>query len=395
MKKTTVRCHLMDILAEVPDPRKEKGKRHPLPAILALGIVATLSGAKSYAAIAEYGRSHDQLRESLGFTHAKTPCAATLHNVFRVLDAEVLTAKLTHWATLAFESFRPCEGSLTGVAIDGKTLRASNRRGAERAHLLSVVSHELGITLCQKALSEKEHEIPASRAILKAFDVAQKVVTTDALLTQRRFSEAICAQGGDYLLPVKANQLEVLEAIESQFRKPTDATDFQTAYEVWQIEHQQDGEHLDTYQTTDTAHGRMETRRLTCSTMLNEYLDWPGLQQVFEYTTERKNIATGEVESHKQYGITSLSPQRATAADLLKYKRGHWSIENKSHWIRDVVFGEDASHVRSADIPAIMAVLRNTAIALLRFAGYTHITKTTRFLAAKPKQALKLLTDGF
>ena len=122
-------------------------------------------------------------------------------------------------ATLAFESFRPCEGSLTGVAIDGKTLRKSNRRGAERAHLLSVVSHELGITLCQKALSEKDHEIPASRAILKAFDVAQKVITT-LYLQQRRFSEAICGQGGDYLLPVKANQPELLEAIESQFRDP-------------------------------------------------------------------------------------------------------------------------------------------------------------------------------
>ena len=394
MKKTTVRCHLMDILAEVPDPRKEKGKRHPLVAILALGIVATLSGAKSYAAIAEYGRSHDQLRESLGFTHSKTPCAATLHNVFTRLDAEALTAKLTQWATLAFERFRPCEGSLTGVAIDGKTLRKSNRRGAKRAHLLSVVSHDLGITLCQKALSEKDHEIPASRAILKTFDVAQKVITTDALLTQRRFSEAICRQGGDYLLPVKANQPELLEAIESQFRPPA-GTDFQTAYEVLKIEHQQDGEHLDTYQTTDTAHGRMETRRLTCSTMLNEYLDWPGLQQVFEYTTERKNIATGDIEIYKQYGITSLSPERATAADLLKYKRGHWSIENRSHWIRDVVFGEDASEVRAADIPAIMATLRNTAIALLRFAGYTHIAKTTRFLAAKPKQALKLLTHVF
>ena len=395
MKKTTVRRHLMDILAEVPDPRKAKGKRHPLVAILALGVVATSSGAKSYAAIAEYGRSHDQLRESLGFTHSKTPCAATFYNVFTRLDAEALTAKLTQWATLAFESFRPCEGSLTGVAIDGKTLRKSNRRGAKRAHLLSVVSHDLGITLCQKALSEKDHEIPASRAILKTFDVAQKVITTDALLTQRRFSEAICRQGGDYLLPVKANQPELLEAIESQFRPPA-GTDFQTAYEVLKIEHQQDGEHLDTYQTTDTAHGRIETRRLTCSTMLNEYLDWPGLQQVFEYTTERKNIATGEVEIYKQYGnLTSLSPQRATAADLLKYKRGHWSIENRSHWIRDVVFGEDASEVRAADIPAIMATLRNTAIALLRFAGYTHIAKTTRFLAAKPKQALKLLTHVF
>ena len=394
MKKTTVRCHLMDILAEVPDPRKEKGKRHPLVAILALGVVATLSGAKSYAAIAEYGRSHDQRRESLGFTHSKTPCAATLHNVFTRLDAEALTAKLTQWATLAFERFRPCEGSLTGVAIDGKTLRKSNRRGAERAHLLSVVSHDLGITLCQKALSEKDHEIPASRAILKAFDVAQKVIITDALLTQRRFSEAICARGGEYLLPVKANQPELLEAIESQFRQP-DGTDFQTAYELLKIEHQQDGEHLDTYQTTDTAHGRIETRCLTCSTMLNEYLDWPGLQQVFEYTTERKNIATGDTEIYKQYGITSLSPERATAADLLKYKRGHWTIENRSHWIRDVVFGEDASQVRAADIPAIMAALRNTAIALMRFAGHTHIAKTTRYLAAKPKQALKLLTHVF
>ena len=139
----------------------------------------------------------------------------------------------------------------------------------------------------------------------------------------------------------------------------------------------------------------METRRLTCSTMLNEYLDWPGLQQVFEYTTERKNIATGDTEIYKQYGITSLSPERATAADLLKYKRGHWTIENRSHWIRDVVFGEDASQVRAADIPAIMAALRNTAIALLRFAGHTHIAKTTRYLAAKPKQALKLLTHVF
>ena len=105
MKKTTVRCHLMDILAEVPDPRKKKGKRHSLRAILALGIVATLSGAKSYAAIAEYGRSHDQLRESLGFTHSKTPCAATLHNVFTRLDAEVLTTKLTHWGDPGFRAF--------------------------------------------------------------------------------------------------------------------------------------------------------------------------------------------------------------------------------------------------------------------------------------------------
>lgn len=394
MKKTTKRCHLLDILAEVSDPRKEKGKRHPLASILALGVVASLAGCKSYTAMSEYGRSHDRLGEHLGFTHAKLPCAATFHNVFKSLDAEVLTAKLTHWARQAFESFHCSEGGLMGVSIDGKTLRQSNRRGARRAHLLSVVSHELGITLCQKALSEKDHEIPGSLEILNLFDVSGKVVTTDALLTQRRFSASVCSAGGDYLLPVKGNHKELLEAIESQFRHPP-GTDFQTAYEVLKVEHQQDGEHLDTHTTLETGHGRIETRRLTCSTMLNDYLDWPGVQQVFEYTTERTNLSTGEVDIHKQYGLTSLSPERASAADLLRYKRGHWSIENRSHWIRDVVFGEDASQVRCADIPVVMAVLRNTALAILRLAGYTHISKTMRFLAGKPKQALKLLTDTF
>ena len=205
MKKTTQSRHLMDILAEVNDPRKQKGKRHPLQAILALSLIAILSGAKNYTAIAEYGRAHGHLRKPLGFSHPKTPCAATLHTVFRALNAEALTEKLTQWATLAFESFRPTEGGLTGISIDGKTLRQSNRRGARAAHLLSVVSHELGITLCQKALSEKEHEIPASRDVLEMFEVTGKVITTDALLTQRRFSEAICTKGGEYLLPVKGN----------------------------------------------------------------------------------------------------------------------------------------------------------------------------------------------
>ena len=243
MKKTTVRCH-----PQSPRPAQEKRETSFTAGETSLSIVATLSGAKSYAAIAEYGRSHDQLRESLGFTHSKTPCAATFYNVFTRLDAEALTAKLTHWATLAFERFRPSEGS-SRVAIDGKTLRASNRRGAERAHLLSVVSHDLASTV-KKHFLKRISRFRISRAKLKAFDVAQKVITTDALLTQRRFSEAICARGGDYLLPVKANQPQLLDSDRKSFRQP-DGTDFQTAYDVLKIEHQQDGEHLDTYQTTE------------------------------------------------------------------------------------------------------------------------------------------------
>ncbi len=387
--------HLLDMLASVADPRKEKGKRHPLKAILALAIIAMMSGYRSYAAIAEYGRTYKALRKALGFTHRKTPCAATFYNLFRRLDIDDLETVLTQWASSALEDLGwGSQGGLTAVAIDGKTLRGSKKQGAKFTHLMSVVSHELGITLTQKAMSEKTHEVPVSREILKAFDVSGKVVTADALLTQRRFCASVLESGGDYVLPVKANHKQVYEDIERLFRRPTETT-FQTAYNILKAEHQDWGETLDTRKTVDQAHGRFETRRLTASTALNEYIDWPGVRQVFECTYTRKNLRTGEVACQTHYGITSLEPNRATAADLLRLKRGHWAIENKSHWIRDMLLGEDASQVRCGAIPAVMAALRNTALSILRLAGYEAIAKTMRYFAAHPKQALTLLKNNF
>ena len=86
--------HLLDMLALVPDPNKEKGKRHPLKAILALAVIAMMSGSRSYAAIAEYGRTYKMLRKALDFRHKKTPCAATLYNLFRRLDIDALEETL-------------------------------------------------------------------------------------------------------------------------------------------------------------------------------------------------------------------------------------------------------------------------------------------------------------
>ena len=388
--------HLIDMLAEVPDPRKEKGKRHPLKAILTLAVIAMMSGYRSYAAIAEYGRTYQMLRKTLGFRHKKTPCAATLHNLFHRLDADALEQILTQWVSAALESFRwSSQGSLTAVAIDGKSLRGSRKQAAKLTHLMSVVSHELGVTLAQKAMSEKTHELPMALEMLSVFDVSGKVVTADALLTQRTFCELVLASGGDYVLPVKANQKEMFQAIRRLFQPPPDAETFQSAYQRLQAEHQDWQETLDTIETVDKAHGRIEIRRLTVSTALNTYLQWPGIAQVFEYTYQRKQPSTGEVSSKAQYGITSLQSSVATAADLLALRRGHWAIENKSHWIRDVVLGEDASQVRCGAIPAVMAALRNTALSMLRLAGYKSITSTMRYFAAHPKHAMKLLKNNF
>src|SRR3989441_9099806 len=147
--------------------------------------------------------------------------------------------------------------------------------------------------------------------------------------------------------------------------------------------------------TVDVGHGRIETRNLTASEALVGYSDWPGLAQVFEVGRHviTKKTGTGRVEV--VYGVTSMSPARATPGRVLELVRGHWAIENKSHWVRDVTFDEDRSQVRCGNIPQVMAALRNTAIGLLRWAGHTNIAAACRRLAAQPAQALALIGIEF
>ena len=385
--------HLLDILAEVPDPRKKKGLRHPLKAVLGLLVIGLLCHQKSYTAIATWGRTQPELAKALDFKDAKTPCAATFHNLLKHLDTVKLEHLLTQWVTETYQGLHPgFKSRLTGVSMDGKSLRGSkDRETGNPTHLLSAVSHELGIPLAQCAVSEKTNEVPISRQLLKAFDVRQKVVTTDALLTQRRFCEEIIAHEADYLLPVKGNQKGVYQDIQDLFEPFSETETQEVQTRRFASLHTQEGAHLDTHIAVEKAHGFLTTRTLTASTLLTEHSDWPGLAQVYQYQVERKHLRTGEITQQTQYGITSLAPQDASAEDLLTLRCRHWTIENKVHWIRDVVFGEDASQVQTGGIPQVMAALRNTVLSVLRFNGYTKISQTLRFFAARPKLAVKLI----
>lgn len=130
---------------------------------------------------------------------------------------------------------------------------------------------------------------------------------------------------------------------------------------------------------------------MTTTTALNTYLDWPGVQQVFRIERRIVQVRTGELRDEVIYGLTSVPPDRASAADLLAANRAHWGIENRSHWVRDVTFDEDRSQVRVGSIPEVLATLRNTAISLLRLAGATNIAAACRRNAAQPWEALALL----
>ena len=343
-----------------------------------------MCGHKGHTSIATWARSQPALAKALGFTHKKTPCASTIHNLLKRLDVVVVEETLTQWVKTVIKSRPDLTRCLDAVAIDGKAMRSSQKSGATTSHLLSVVSHELGVTLTQRSVSDKTNEIPISTEILKAYDVSGKVITTDALLTQRTFCHAIIADDGDYVLPVKDNQPDLLDAIEKLFQDIPDTLSDDTTHPILT-----DPIHI--HETYEKSQGRLQTRCIKASTSLNAYLDWPGIAQVFQYRYTYKNLKTGE-ETHKvHYGITSLNPEAASAKCLLALRRGHWSIENKSHWMRDTLLGEDASPVRCGAIPQVMAALRNTALSVFRFAGITRIADKMKYYASKPKLAVNMI----
>jgi predicted transposase YbfD/YdcC len=365
---------LIEVLAEIPDFRSNHGKRHPLGAILALACSAMLCGYRSYTAIAEWGRYYGEpLIRGLGFTH-RPPCAATLHTVLRRVDREVLEAKLGAWAERLLGQSPGTPGSEEAIAIDGKTLRGSQKQGAPGAHLLSALAHRVGLTLAQQAVADKTNEIPVAMDLLRHLVLDGRIVTMDALLTQRQIAQQIVDAGGDYVMVVKANHPQFLEDIETVFALPPIAGEQRTAAA-----------------TLDLGHGRIEQRGLQTSNVLVGYSDWPGLAQVFRLKRQVILKKTGEVREEVVAGVTSLLPERADAARLLTLVRGHWHIENQSHWVRDVTLDEDRSQVRCGNIPQVMATLRNTVIGLMRWAGHTNIAAACRRFAAQPQAALHLI----
>jgi hypothetical protein len=204
------RLSLVEALASVPDPRSPKGRRHPLTAILALTVVATLAGMRGLEAIAQFGRDHGKaLAHALGFTRAKTPAKSTLSKLFRRLDVEALEAALSRWLLA-----RTGDG-WQELAIDGKALRGSADGEAPGAHLLAAFVPAAAAVLAQLRVEATTNEHKAALRLLGVLPLAGKVVTGDAMFTHRDVAQAIGDGGGDYVLFVKGNQPELRAQIEA------------------------------------------------------------------------------------------------------------------------------------------------------------------------------------
>ncbi len=366
---------LMEIVAEIEDPRAARGRRHSLGAILGLVCVATLCGYRSYSAMAEWGHNYGgEIMTRLGFGHAP-PCAATLHRVLRDLDRAQVERAVGAWAQGVLAALLR-ENGVEAIAIDGKRLRGSYKQGAPCTHVLSAVSQRLGLTLTQEGVARKTNEITAVQRVLRGLVLEGRVVTVDALLTQRAIARTIVERGGAYVMVAKDNQAGLRKAIAGLLITPASVPGVSPVRQAT---------------TVNRGHGRQEERTLRVRTLLPGDCDWPGAQGVFQITRRRTRLRTGEASHESIEGVTSLSEDAASPEALLHVLRGHWHIENKVHGIHDVTFDEDRSPVRCGSIPHVMAVLRATMIGLVHLSGSTNVAATCRRHAAQPWRALALI----
>lgn len=387
---------LISHLEKIKDPRKNRGKRYNLVPILLCCFLATICGYKNYSGYSEFCRNYgESLEDILGFNGKNTPCATTFFNVLKSVGIRAFEKIICEWV----ESLLSEEEV---ISIDGKTLIGTKKQGGKYHHLLSAFANRFGITLYQSPVDSKTNEIKGVIELLKGISIKGKIFTMDALLTQKKIAKTIVSGKGDYVMIAKDNQEFLREDIELL------------------IESDNNFKVSESYLKTDKGHGRIETRKITI-TDSRDVIDFPGVKQVFmierwikkPYTdSENKyfyflsnllNYGLIEIlpfgffifrkESYeKVFGLTSLKRGNADPKRVLNLVIGHWGIENRSHWVRDVTFDEDRSQVKDSEIAQFMALFRNIAIGLIRFDGFVNISKAIRYYASNPILALPLLT---
>jgi predicted transposase YbfD/YdcC len=268
------------------------------------------------------------------------------------------------------------------VAIDGKVLRGTLDEKQAGVYLLAAYLPSEGIVLMEVAIEGKGQEIEAAIRVLKCLDLREKVVMGDALHTQRPASIQIVESGGEYIWVVKGNQPQLEEDLRLWFGPDPEPIpgmaylpkDFETAHSV------------------NKGHGRIETRTLTVSSQLKDFLDWPYLEQVFKLERRFLFPKTGKVQEQVVYGITSLSREEITPQALLRLTRSYWGIENGLHYRRDVTLQEDRTRITRPNAARVMDCLNNLVLGLLiGKKKYRYLPSARRFYAAHPSEALALI----
>ena len=381
MAEKTQTVAFIDYFSGLQDPRQAGKVLFPLGEIMLLMLCGVLAGAEGFVEIVRWGEINlDFLRRFLPYEKG-IPSHDAVNDLFNALDHDAFSNSFVAWA----QGLRAVDEGVSKddvVAIDGKTSRRTGdaRKGRPALHMVSAWASRQQLVLGQEAVADKENEIIAIPRLLKMLELKGALVTIDAMGCQKEIARTIRDEGADYLLPVKGNQASLEEDLALFFTEQR-AADFADAEALY-------------HETVDNDHGRLEVRRHWSTddiAWLKARHDWSGLASVGMVEREVEN--RGRTEATRHLYICTLP---ADAVLLARATRAHWGIENRLHWVLDVIFHDDLCRLRTGFGPQNFAVVRHIALNLLKKAKTKgkHGPNVTRKMAAWSSDFLETVIRG-
>jgi predicted transposase YbfD/YdcC len=381
---TGIGYDLLELFRSVSDGRSDQGRDHPVAAVLALAAAAVVAGMKGYTAISGWVKDVPppvlaDLYMRAGARSARPPSKATIWRVITDADAEAFDATVGSWLTGQVPGEPPAMDDVAGqqrpaglmpARLDGKTVRGAKDADGNQRHLLAVLAGrtaQSSVIAAQAEVGIKTNEVPMAKKVLGQIDLHGKLASADALHTVKATAEFICAAGGEFVLPVKDNRQALFDALDA------------LPWEQVPIAHT----------ATDRGHGRITTRTIQVLPA-PEDLPFPHVRQVYLIERHVTDLHGNPVSAIAALGVASSAPDQVSAADLAWHVREQWAIESL-HWLRDTLYQEDKSTVRTRSGPRIMAALRNLAICALRVSGRTDVTEATRWASRSMDRPFTIL----
>jgi predicted transposase YbfD/YdcC len=352
----TIRMTLEEVVGyfdELEDPRGTINQKHPFISVVVISLMAILAGASGPTTIAQWAQYKEAfLRRVLDLPNG-VPRKDVFRRVLSLLNPTAFQTCFAAWLKrLREQAAEATEIDQPVLAVDGKTARRSHdrRKALGALHAVSVWASEFGLSLGQVACDDKSNEITAIPALLRLVDIQGAIITIDAMGTQKAIAAQIIEQKADYVLALKGNQETlhdaVIEYLDEQFENDFAGLD---------VRH---------HTTTETAHGRDETR---CYVQLPVPSDLPNRDQWKELKSIGVAITAclrdGKETIEKRYYISSLP---VGVKRFARAVRGHWGIENSCHWSLDMTFREDESRIRDRHLRENFAWLNRFLLSLLK-----------------------------
>lgn len=339
---------IVDHFAQLPDPRVDRTRRHELMDMLVIALCGVICGADDWVSIELFGKSKEPWFRTFLRLPNGIPSHDTFGRLFAALDVEAFGRCFTSWVQSIAEVTK---GEV--VAIDGKTLRRTFDRVAERSpvHMVSAWASANRLVLGQVKTEEKSNEITAIPQLLDILALKGCIVTIDAMGCQKAIAAKIVDKGADYVLGLKGNQEKLHIDVETYFELGLKCGFAGVRHSF--------------YETREKGHGRVETRRIWCTPdvgWLDGRADWKGLRSIGLVESERE--VGGVTSCERRYFISSLDGR--SARRFVKATRSHWGVENSLHWVLDMAFRQDECRMRTGNAAANLTMLQHLAINLVK-----------------------------